>query len=237
MDLTVAQVASRILSQYGIPMCIIGELVLNYYNVPRVCHDLEICVPTSDIDRATEILYKTGHFEPWEMKDSFNNYTEYRRGFPCIRTTGWINPPQMVVIFTASFYNLEPIEKILIPATIGSRAYISKEMEDTSVRDVASLHLPRLAPFLKGLAKRFIDDEDDVAMIAVEQLVDGMNLTVAWVDANLGDCQTDVLDLIRSQIRGKESRKDHFSGNKITCFVKDEAEAIAIQQIAGFHCR
>ncbi|KAF3065679.1 hypothetical protein CFAM422_009598 [Trichoderma lentiforme] len=237
MNLAVAQVATRILSQYGIPICIIGELVLNYYNVPRICHDLEICVPTSDIDRATDILCTTGHFEPWEVRDSFNNYTEYRRGFPCIRTTGWINPPQIVAIFTASFYNLEPIEKILIPATTRLKAYISKEMADTNARDIASLHLPRLAPFLKGLAKRFIDHEDDVAMIAVEQLVDGMNLNDAWVDANLGDCQTDVLNLIRNQIRGKESRKDHFSGNKITCFVKDEAEATVIQQIAGFNCR
>lgn len=38
MDLTPTRVISHLLRHHGIPMVVAGELVLNYYNVPRVCH-------------------------------------------------------------------------------------------------------------------------------------------------------------------------------------------------------
>lgn len=38
MDLTPIKVAAMILKHHGVEMCIVGELALNYYNVPRVCH-------------------------------------------------------------------------------------------------------------------------------------------------------------------------------------------------------
>lgn len=38
MDWTVVKAAGLILKHHGVPACIVGELVLNYYNVPRVCN-------------------------------------------------------------------------------------------------------------------------------------------------------------------------------------------------------
>ncbi len=99
---------------------------------------------------------------------------------------------------------------------------------------MAALPLPRLAPFLAGLATKFLLTNDDKSMIAVEQLVDGMNLDESWVDSQLPDCPQIVRDLIMRQIHGKKSRIDYVSDNQITCFVRDEAEAAHVRSIVGY---
>jgi hypothetical protein len=38
MDALPLKVALRILEHGGIPACLVGEIALNYYNVPRVLH-------------------------------------------------------------------------------------------------------------------------------------------------------------------------------------------------------
>jgi hypothetical protein len=38
MEALQLKVAIRILEHGGIPTCLVGEIVLNYYNVPRVLH-------------------------------------------------------------------------------------------------------------------------------------------------------------------------------------------------------
>ncbi|POR34322.1 Uncharacterized protein TPAR_05469 [Tolypocladium paradoxum] len=234
MDLTPTKVAVLVLRHHGVAMCITGELALNYYNVPRVCHDLEICVADSSSLVAAGILCSTGLFEPCEMDIDFNNYTEYKRGFPRVRTTCWTYPPQIMVIFPATFFGLEPIEKALAPTFAHRKIHISKEIPELSQEDAANLPLPRLAPLLSGLAKRFLDAGDDMAMIAVEQLVDGMNLDEAWAEKSLRESDAALQDLIMTQIRGKKSRIDYFSENKITCFINDEEEADNVRLIPGF---
>jgi hypothetical protein len=39
------KVALRILEHAGIPTCLVGELALNYYNVPRVLHVKKQSIP------------------------------------------------------------------------------------------------------------------------------------------------------------------------------------------------
>lgn len=87
-------------------------------------------------------------------------------------------------MFSAPFFGLDPIQDVLIQRTAGQKAHISKEIMDSTSENIVKLSLPRLPPLLKGLAKRFLKTGDDVAMIAVEQLVDSMNLD-AWVERNL----------------------------------------------------
>ncbi|KAM0670729.1 hypothetical protein ACQRIU_001124 [Beauveria bassiana] len=177
LSMTLATVVSRILGEYGIPLCIIGELALNYYNVPRVCYDLE----------------------------------------------------QYIIIFTANVYGLEPLEQKALQSR-GIDGGISKEIADIPLEEIATLPLPRLAPFLAGLATKFILTQDDNAMIAVEQLVDGMNLDESWVDSQLTDCPQAVRDMITGLINGKQCRIDYFSDNQVTCFIRDEAEAAHVSR-------
>ncbi|KAI0006257.1 ser/Thr protein phosphatase [Xylariaceae sp. FL0662B] len=234
MDLTPAKVAVSILRHHGVSLCIVGELALNYYNVPHVYHDIEICVPESSFLVAAGFLCSTGLFEASEQADDFNNYTEYKRGFPRVRTTRWTCPPQTIVIFPAAFFGLDPIERVLIPPSVNREVYMSKEVSDLSREDISNLPLPRLAPLLCGLAKKFLDAHDDMAMIAVEQLVDGMNLDQAWAQKNLQGLDAAPMTLITNQIRGKKSRIDYFSENQITCFISDKEEAANVCLIPGF---
>jgi hypothetical protein len=151
-----------------------------------------------------------------------------------VHTTGWIYPAQTIVIFPASFFGLDPIEGVLIPPSVDRRVHFSKEIPDLSREDIAALPLPRLAPLLVGLAKRFLETKDDVAMIAVEQLIDGMNLDENWAAKNVENSNAKLLDLIMGQIGSKKSRIDYFSDNKITCFISNEEEAESIRLIPGF---
>ena len=251
MNSTPIKAAVLILKHHGVPVCIVGELALNYYNVPRVCHvslscssaglwgltrrkDLEICVPEASSLVAADLLCSTGLFEPLEQDKEFNNYTEYKRGFPRVRTTSWTHPLQTTVIFPATFFGLDPIEKVLVPPFADRSIYFSKEITNLGAQDIAALPLPRLAPLLRGLAKRYLDTKDDVSMIAVEQLVDGMNLDAAWAESNLEGSEVALLDLVTDQIDGKKSRIDYFSDNKVTCFISDEDEAKNVRFIPGF---
>ncbi|KAI1108469.1 ser/Thr protein phosphatase [Nemania sp. NC0429] len=225
MDLTPVKVATMILKHYGVATCVVGEIVLNYYNVPRICHDIEICVSKSTAEDAASYLCSTGLFEPVHEGCDFNEYTEYRRHMPRVRTTSWISSTQVVVIFPADLFGLDPIEKILVGPLMPRKVHLSKEIRDLSPEDVASLPLPRLAPLLKGLARRFLDRGDDMAMIGVEQLVDGMDLDHQWVQRHLDSVETPVTALILERIQGKKGRIDYYSDNLVTCYISDREEA------------
>ncbi|KAI8710432.1 hypothetical protein NCS52_01573400 [Fusarium sp. LHS14.1] len=233
MNVASTHAAILILKHHGVPACIVGEIALNYYNVPRVCHDLEICVPESRSVVAASLLCYTGLFETFPSDSESNNYTEYRRDFPRVRTTLWAKPPQAITIFPAALFDLGPIEKHLIRFA-DCKVHISKEISHLDAEDIAALPLPRLAPLLGGLAKRYLDTQDDMAMIAVEQLVDGMNLDEAWVERNLKDSDPALLRLVMNRIHGKESRIDYYSDNTITCFISGPEEAKSVRLIPGF---
>ncbi|KAG5979699.1 hypothetical protein E4U55_004856 [Claviceps digitariae] len=235
MDLAPLKVAAAILRHHGVSMCIVGEVTLNYYNVPRVCHELEICVPNSSSFVAAGLLCSTGLFDPCELESDFNYYTEYKRGIPRVRTTSWCLP-QTMLIFNGSFFGFESIEDVRVPPFVSTgeqKIHTSKELR-LSQSDLASLPFPRLAPLLKGVARRWLDSKDDIAMIAVEQLVDGMDIDEAWLQKHLGGCDAPVLDLVRDRIKSKKSRIDYFMDHKITCFVFDEEEAQKVRRIPGY---
>lgn len=38
MESLIVKAALQVLTYHGVPCCLVGELALNYYNVPRVLH-------------------------------------------------------------------------------------------------------------------------------------------------------------------------------------------------------
>lgn len=218
-------------------MCVRLEDLSNIffqYKTNQAHQDLEICVSRGSCIVAAARLCLSGYFQPRDPEAKFDNYTEYKRGFPRLTTTFLQGTTQQsVIIFTANTYGLEPLERsTLLPRRIDGS--FSKEIADLPLEEMVALPLPRLAPFLAGLATKFILTNDDKSMIAVEQLVDGMNLDESWVDFQLPDCPQTIRDLIMRQIHGKKSRIDYVSDNQITCFVRDEAEAAHVRSIVGY---
>ncbi|KAG6039842.1 hypothetical protein E4U41_002020 [Claviceps citrina] len=180
------------------------------------------------------IMILKHHGVPTCIVGALNNYTEYKRGIPRVRTTSWCQP-QTILIFTDAFFGFESIEDVLVPPIphgeqVGN---ISKEMKENR-DDITSLRFPRLAPLLKGVARRYLDTRDDIAMIAVEQLVDGMNLDESWIEKQLPGSDAALLDLIMGRIRSKKQRIDYFMDHKITCFIFDQEEADKVQLIPGY---
>lgn len=70
-------------------------------------------------------------------------------------------------------------------------------------------------------------------MIAPEQPVDGMDLDEAWCQEHLAGTDSAVAALVMDRIRSKSQRLDVFRGHKITCYVKDQDEAILVRLIHG----
>ncbi|GAB1314618.1 hypothetical protein MFIFM68171_04828 [Madurella fahalii] len=164
-----------------------------------------------------------------------SNYTQNKRGLPHLRTTSWVYPTQTLVIFPAGFLGLVPMEKMLIRPPADRRFPTSKEVQGLEADDIANLPLPRLAPLMSGLGRRYLDTHDDVSMIALEQLVDGMKPDEQWVQKNIGDTDPAVTTLIIGLVRDKKSRIDDFSENKVTCFVRNEEEAETVKLIPGLN--
>lgn len=141
------------------------------------------------------------------------------------------------MITSDTFQCLCPLEKILIPMNRLSGVSpptFSKEIVDIAAEDVLHWPMPCLEPLLAGLCKRYLDSQDDVAMIGAEQLVDGMDLDIPWCERNLASAGPLVMELARNLVTGKASRIDYFSDNKVTCFIKDEEEAHYIRKIRGY---
>jgi hypothetical protein len=88
-----------------------------------------------------------------------------------------------------------------------------------------------LQHFLAGLRQRFLSAEDDIAMIAVEQLADGMDLVNAWLERILSTAPLEIWQLVSRLILGKKSQIDDFSDNSVTCFIATAADADLVRQI------
>lgn len=196
---------------------------------------VEICVPRSKVQVAADLLCSTGLFEPIEADDKdLNNYTEYQRSVTRLMTTFGISPEEAVLIFPADHFGLDPIEDVLMAPLGNRRTHVSKEILELGAESVSCLPFPRLAPFLAGQAQRFLETSDDMAMVAVEQLVDGMDLDERWVQKHLKGCTDLLTQLVLRRVQTKKGRIDYFSDNKITCFISSREEADAVRLIPGY---
>jgi hypothetical protein len=168
--------------------------------------------------------------------DDFDVFTQHMRGIPRLRPTLWCTTSLAVIISPDSRLGLQPLEKTVAwRQDLASDAPCSAHILDVIPwADVPTLPVPYLAPLFVGLCGRYLKTGDDVAMMAAEQLVDGMDLDEAWYSRNISSVDPEVEKLSRQLIKGKAARLDDFSGNLITCFVASEAEAKRLRKIPGF---
>ena len=165
----------------------------------------------------------------------FDLFTEYKRGCPRLQPTGWTSSPCAVVILPDTLFGLQPLEETVVKGEERSPflAYSKQIVDVIPTLDLAIIPTPRLAPLFIGLCRRYLDQADDSARIAIEKLVDGMILDQEWHSRNISAAGADVSKLSQQLISSKLSRMDEYSGNKVTCFVTDEAEAKRLRDIPG----
>jgi hypothetical protein len=112
--------------------------------------------------------------------------------------------------------------------------YSSQITDSIPASDVSTFPIPRLSPFLMGLCQRYLKFNDDIAMIAAEQLVDGMDLDEDWCEKHLSTASLEIQQLVARLVDEKRSRLDDFSGYTVTCFVANDADAERLRRIPGY---
>ncbi|PYI22901.1 hypothetical protein BO86DRAFT_386586 [Aspergillus japonicus CBS 114.51] len=197
----------------NIPAAVVGEIALNYYNVPRVVHDVEICVPVSFLSDAVSTLCLTKQYTIKEQQE-YDIFTQYKRGFPALEAT---STKMSIVIFSDAHFHLSPLEHHLVPCDGVPLISYSREILDlVPVDEIQHLPVPRLASYVIGLCRRYFEHHDAMARIAAEQLVDGMDLDEEWIRTNLREVPLKARELMIMLVAEKSSRRDDIFLDVIT---------------------
>ena len=238
-----------ILTLHNIPMCLIGELALNYYNVPRVIHvggcdpqvkidlkviqDFEIAVRQGNLIRAAGLLKsETELFEPAD-EDTFNIYTEYKRGLPRFRFRN-SSTAHLVLLPDMSLNSRGVVDSVIPQSFHQQDSEYSFELLDLVSKDrIPFLPVPFLGPLLSDYSRKYIASQDAIAAMAVDGLIDGMDLDELWCMRNLTDLEPPGLEYVHSRVRGRVSRIDYFSPNTVTCIILDDEERDRLHRVPG----
>jgi len=183
------------------------------------------------------MLQGTGLFEPQPIAE-FDIYNEYKRDFPRFRSSSWISPSCTLVLMADKSCDFNMLVNNIV--SLGKTAlnpnptYSSQILDLIPPTEVGSIPIPRLPSLFAGLCWRYLESKDDVAMIAAEQLVDGMDLDDSWCTANLCNTSFEIYQLANGLIASKQSRIDDFSENTVTCFITNADEAERLRLIPGY---
>ena len=238
-----------LLTVHDIPVCLIGELALNYYNVPRVVHvggcepqvkidltasqDFEIAVRQNDLTRAAGLLKsETELFEPAD-EDTINIYTEYKRGLPRLRFRN--SSTAHLVLLPDVSSNSKGVVDYVVPQSLHQQdsEYSFELLDLIPETRIPSLPLPFLGPLLSDYSRKYIASQDAIAAMAVDGLIDGMDLDELWCERNLTDLEPRGLDYVHSRVQGRVSRIDYFSPNTVTCIILDDEERERLHRVPG----
>ena len=164
---------------------------------------------------------------------TFNVYTEYRRGLPRFRFQQ--SATANVVLFPDGPLESGDTVSNIIPQSFHRRnSEYSSELLDLIPGDrISFLPLPFLGPLLSDYCRKYMLSKDDMAAIAVEGLVDGMNLDHSWCLRNLTSLGPTELDYMSSILRKKGARMDDFSPNTVTCIVSNNEERERLLKVPG----
>ena len=105
---------------------------------------------------------------------------------------------------------------------------------------ITSLPFPFLGPLLSSCSQRYTSSQDVIPAMAVDGLVDGMDLDESWCERNLINIEPKSLEFVLSRVRSRSSRIDYFSPNTITCIIANSEERERLLNVPGretFHSR
>lgn len=235
----------------NIPSCLVGELALNYYNVPRAVHvrirsyilkqvpyakhsqEIEICVPTAHFSEALEILQNKCQLLKISDDVKADLFTDYKQNFPRFAFQQGSN--MKLTLLRDEVYGFQCFKDAIVPKDDHHPdSYYSKDILDALSPDVIlSLPFPSLGPLMGGSCTKYIQTRDIVYAMAAEQLVDGMDIDLAWCQKHLTHLSSDEQQFAHDLVEGKRDRMDEFSGNEITCYVANSQHVSDLRRIPG----
>ena len=175
------------------------------------------------------------HFQRADVDPDVSNlYTDYKKGYPRFRYLPDTVDDIHVIVFSDRAISFEPLdEHVFVPDIIDPRFNdFSHEIVDSyQAQEVASLPFPYFAPFFRSRCRLYVKTRDAPAAMAVEQLVDGLNLDEDWCRRHL---QLDEIDFALDRVKTKNNRIDYYSDNEVTCFIANEGVAKKVRSLPGF---
>jgi hypothetical protein len=145
---------------------------------------------------AEDALCETGLFTRvnlgWEAKydDDLRcrlDFCDYTLNFPSLRTTDWTDSHTLILLPT-SVFNMHPLENFVVEWPAGEDWHISGALANEGGldhRDIVCMSFPRLKPLMSWLAKRAWATKRQFDLDRLEDLVDSLDLTEAWVKEHL----------------------------------------------------
>lgn len=150
-------------------------------------------------------MSSTTELERVEVKD-YDLFTEYKRGFPTFKAS---NTSLRLIVFPDTHFGIAPLRQSIVPSDERASTACSKQILDLVPQcEVQDLPIPRLPNLFTGLCSRLFESGNLMARIAVEQLVDGMNLDDDWIESNLGGATIKVRNLAAQLVLEKGFRHE-----------------------------
>lgn len=98
---------------------------------------------------------------------------------------------------------------------------------------LSSINFPRLSSFLEGLIRRYYATDDYNFGISAEQLVDGMDIDVAWCQKHIDASRQKEYEFALQLVKSKRDRVPPMYPDWITCYIDSVRDGMRIQMIPG----
>ena len=203
-----------------------------------------MCVPEAKLTDAVTTITSTSvdrehsyTLSGWDA-DDINCYIDYKVPFSRLRCPAEDenDPFVYLSVIPDTFFNQHPILKSTI-RDHHSASHYSAELSDLFLdsAQLASIPLPRLAPFLTSLFSKFIEsDYSDYNLASwAQMLIDGVDVDEEWCEKHLSRQKSAVKEYALELVTSKRDRSDYLHPDGPTCHVHSEHEAKLVRLIPG----
>ena len=222
---------SSIMDKIGVRWCLVGDILLIHYNVPKIMgvranvtasgdhlyinrQDVEICVPFEDLDKVREVFNSEFNFcSPFRPGRAY--YTQHLAQYPRFKVNGM---HQCFFLVPDSHYGLN------------SQAF----NEIMHLPHVGFPLLP-LPHYVRGLMKIVVSDRDAHNFrVQVEFLIDGMDIDEEWCDNYLDGPPLEHVKSKSTRSAKKLRMGSHpkYEGN-LTTYIHNETERKVALGVVG----
>ncbi|KAF8587988.1 hypothetical protein K439DRAFT_1630183 [Ramaria rubella] len=206
----ILKTVSPILDAGNISWCIVGDVLLEYYGVPKIIGDIEFCVLASQHSQALKLIDNQLPEFCIRFPPRMNEYKVHLREMHRYKVLGMDNA---FVIVPHHVYGLEP-------------SYSSALLRGPQL-PFPVIPLPYFFRGIATIANQYFEEEKwhPAFAIDIEYLIDGMDIDEEWCDKYLsGSPREYVYSLCtREAKRRRYGPHPKYSGN-LTTYIRDEQQ-------------
>lgn len=193
---------------------------------------MEFCVSNDDLSRGSQALASAQDLFAPADETEFSIYTEYRRAMPRFRFRDG-NSLCVVLFPDIQIGTAGLLDNVIPPSLHQYDSEYSLELDDVPSGRIPSLPFPVLGPLLTRYCLSYVASKDVMAAMAIDGLIDGMDLDEQWCMRNLSQAANRSVEYVLSRVRGKVQRIDYYQDNTVTCIIADEDEGKRLLKVPG----